>query len=242
VTGNTVYRDSSKPDDRGDDTWIALWIHEINPDPKPSLAEDSSTEAVAVAVDDNVSVMIDHTVMSAYGSRVKMTRADTASASTTSTAGTKSGSSMRIATLDTSAKVEGIGKVTGIVIGGRGEWGTVVSTDTTTESLSVTGNTLTSRGGQRSYAMIARVDGESAVCNNRCTLDSESGQPAALIAAKAVIAGTNFATGGSRAKGSIAILPLGESRRVTVVGNITTDGITIGGSSISGTPWEPLNV
>ena len=218
ISGNTVYRDSSRVSRSGNDHWIALWIHDV--EPTLNIAWDPSMAHLVV---DEGEELIEHLAFNPYIMR-PMVSEDVAPGEYTMT-------SHHISVV----KVKDEGSFIA-----DGHWGTLVLASS--ENLRVTGNTFAARGGRTALAVLAQAAGESTVSDNRCTLASSGEQPAVLLATPVTIVGTNFVHGGSRRNGSLAILPTAESTRVAVVGNITSHGIKIGGATLAGTPWEPLNV
>ena len=100
-------------------------------------------------------------------------------------------------------------------------------------SASVLGNTLIARGATPAVDVVA--PGDCLFNDNRCELRSAADAPAVRLAAGATIVNANRVL-----SGQIAIQLLGNTKRVTVVGNITTGVILAGGALPA--PWDTLNV
>src|SRR5262249_41332185 len=95
------------------------------------------------------------------------------------------------------------------------------------------GNTLIARGATPAVDVVA--PGDCLFNDNRCELRSAADVPAVRLVAGATIVNANRVL-----SGQIAIQLLGNTKRVTVVGNITTGVILAGGALPA--PWDALNV
>lgn len=103
-------------------------------------------------------------------------------------------------------------------------------------SATVLGNTLIARG--RGPAVDVVAAGDVMFSNNRCESRANAGRDAVQIAGGTAIASANRVRGGE-----ISMRLQVPAQRVTVVGNITTNGIVVSGVA-GGLPavWEPLNI
>jgi len=108
--------------------------------------------------------------------------------------------------------------------------GTVVARGS---SASVLGNVLAARG--ESPAVEVSASGDCLFSDNRCELRANNRAPAVRIAAGTTIVNANRVRGGE-----VSVELLGDRRRITVLGNVTTGPIHAGGPLQP--PWDSLNV
>lgn len=97
----------------------------------------------------------------------------------------------------------------------------------------VSGNTVT--GGGRTPATLITVGGDAVVANNQSRQLLETDIPSIRLTASSATVSANRARGG-RPSIDITVDP----KRLAVLGNITSFGITVGGNPLGG-PWAPLN-
>jgi len=100
-------------------------------------------------------------------------------------------------------------------------------------SLGVKGNVVLARGA--APAVLAQSSADLMFSDNRCELNGLRVAAAVALASRAVIASSNRVVGGVR---SVAVQA--PAARVTVLGNITSNGITVAGAALAA-PWLALN-
>jgi hypothetical protein len=101
-------------------------------------------------------------------------------------------------------------------------------------SVGIKGNVVAARGTGR--AVEARAGADLMFCDNRCELNGMRVDGAVALAAGTVIASANRVTGGER-----SMLIAASPKRMTVLGNITSNGIGVAGGALD-PQWAALNV
>jgi hypothetical protein len=101
-------------------------------------------------------------------------------------------------------------------------------------SLGLKGNVVVARGLGRAVA--ARAGADLMFCDNRCELNGTRVDGAVALAAGTVIASANRVTGGER-----SMLIAASPKQMTVLGNITSNGIAVPGGALD-PQWAALNV
>lgn len=101
-------------------------------------------------------------------------------------------------------------------------------------SLGLKGNVVAARGIGR--AVQARAGADLMFCDNRCELNGSKVDGAVALAAGTVIASANRVTGGER-----SMLIVASPKRMTVLGNITSNGIGVPNGTLD-PQWAALNV
>ena len=101
-------------------------------------------------------------------------------------------------------------------------------------SLGLKGNVVQARGTGR--AVQAQSSADLMFCDNRCELNSLRVSGAVALMSRCVIASANRITGGAR-----SLLLAAPEGRVTVLGNITSNGIALASGGLPA-QWQPLNI
>jgi hypothetical protein len=101
-------------------------------------------------------------------------------------------------------------------------------------SFGVRGNAVRARGAAPAVSIVATAD--ILFADNRCELVGR-GNPAVQLLSGVAVVSANLVRGGETSLTASAPMP-----HATMVGNATTGAITVGGQSLTGTPWEHLNV